>query len=230
PVILVGSATDPEEEELANEGFHWLLDGAPVGVGREIVLGQVTPGIRLATLEVEDSFGNIGRSEISFIYAIERTAKGEQEILADSIRDWDATGRQESNGWLYGFYDAGSDRDRRYARADFVPYRNLVGPEGGEVSPAGNHWTGGAWSLLAGETGLLAAIAPDRAFPEHPVANGELWVIRRWISSTNGPASVIWHARTSSLASSGVTAHLFANGELIDSMTIAPGDTRGRFH
>lgn len=221
PVLLLGSATDPEEEEIDGESFLWSLDGRTAGRGTELAITDIAAGLHEVSLEVRDSFGNTTLGRVRFFYG---EGGGDGEVLADSLRDWSVRGEQRQGGWQYGYYNAASDPDHAYDVRDVEFYRNLAGADGGRVEPDGNHWTGGSWALERGANGFFTAIERDRARPDASDPRAEHWIVRRWTSDASATASIVWQARATGLATSGATAAILVDGSEVDSVTLVPGN------
>jgi len=150
-------------------------------------------------------------------------------MVADSSVDWSDVGAQGVGGWYYGYYNLTIDEDFIYDPDDFIEFLNDVGPEGGAVSPDGNHWTGANWDLTTLGEGPwtmigLEAIHPNGAnsapFEEH-------WPIRRWVSDRDANVNLIWHMRKTNLNGAGVSGFLFINGEEVDMAAIGGRDGVG---
>jgi hypothetical protein len=148
--------------------------------------------------------------------------------IADSIADWSLDGEQGVENWFYGYYNLTLDADQVYAVDDFIEFFNEFGPLGGPVDPAGNHWDGTMWDLLAGG-GPWSEIGQENTHPNgtNSAPGEEHWTIRRWVSDIDGDAALTWHIRKLNPNGTGVTGILFLNGEEIDRATIAGQDSIG---
>ena len=82
-------------------------------------------------------------------------------MVADSSADWSDVGEQGAGGWFYGYYNITTDLDFIYDPDDFIEFLNDVGPDGGAVSPDGNHWTGANWDLTTLGAGPWTMIGRD---------------------------------------------------------------------
>jgi len=190
-----------------------------------------------------------GVSLLPFLLSLSTAA---QELLADSFRDWSATGTQGEKGWYYGYYRKGSDPDGRYEAADFIRFRNSCGPggapcpEGGVVSPEGNHWKGPVpenpaepggeprWDLTEGYSPPWTRLGREALRPNGSDSGEEQWVLRRYVvESEHLGAYVVWSLRKQVPGGSGVTGILFLTraetGEtvLLDRAAIGGSDLDG---
>jgi len=150
-----------------------------------------------------------------------------ERALADSALDWSFEGIQGENGWENGYYVVTEDTlEPGYDPLDdFRPFENLIGPEGGAVTPDGNHWTGTFWDL-ATNTAPWSEIRRTDVHPAGP--NPQHWVIRRWTSSIAGPAFITWTMRKTNVGGgNGVTGRLFVKGVEVDTASIGGTDGVG---
>ncbi|MBN2505637.1 MAG: tandem-95 repeat protein [Verrucomicrobia bacterium] len=144
----------------------------------------------------------------------------EARVVADSVSEWSAAGRQGENYWFYGYYDLSGDADATYdPNTDF----NFTDPNWNFVSSA--------WRL--GTSGNPDANPPWDTIGQteiHPNGinnGGEHWAVRRWISTYSGEVTIQFHLRKSASAGTGVTGKIFQNGTPIFSQAIAGSDTGG---
>ncbi|MCZ6794731.1 MAG: thrombospondin type 3 repeat-containing protein [Planctomycetota bacterium] len=162
-------------------------------------------------------------------------------VIADSLVDWSTDGTQGANSWFYGYYDQLADRARNgvYDADDFIEFLN---DGSGVVSNAQligawrdtpNHWNGGNWDLL--RNGAPVSHGPWTEVTRtggHPAANAQgdpeiHWAMRRWVSTVNGTVALNWQLRKTNTAGTGVSGHVFVNGNLVDTATIEGGDGVG---
>ncbi|MEM7231597.1 MAG: thrombospondin type 3 repeat-containing protein [Planctomycetota bacterium] len=150
-------------------------------------------------------------------------------VVASSEVDWSTEGEQGAGAWLYGFYEATSDVDGRYATSDFVPFENSSGPLGGPTDPAGNHWSGDAWDLIEAPRGPWTFLGKEQARPNGSTSFPlvEQWPIRRWVVDRTGNFEIRWTLRKDEDRGRGVTGLLFLNGDEIDRASIEGDDTAG---
>ncbi|MDG2381185.1 MAG: PEP-CTERM sorting domain-containing protein [Pirellulaceae bacterium] len=153
--------------------------------------------------------------------------------FADSARDWSATGTQGENNWFNGYYNHTDDADGNYQQEDFMPFTNSEGPDGGDVEPDGNHWTGTSWDLDSqGAPGPWTYLGATGTHPNgtNSAPDAEHWTIRRFVASDlagTTPVELNWKMAKTNLNGDGVTGALFVNGEKVDAVTIAGGDGAG---
>ena len=150
---------------------------------------------------------------------------------ADSLADWSSTGTQGENNWFNGYYNLTLDDDGSYQVADFMPFTNDAGPDGGDVELDGNHWTGTQWDINA-SGGPWTSLGSSATHPNgtNSAPNEEHWTIRRYVASDlagSTPLELNWQMAKTNLNNDGVTGKLFVNGEEVDSVTIAGNDGAG---
>lgn len=141
--------------------------------------------------------------------------------VADSVADWSTTGTQGENSWWYGYYDRGQDPDTSYQSIDFVAFPN----EGGGWGP-NSFWTGSEWDWFQGNppwTYIGKTGTHPNSFNNK---GGEQWTIRRYVAELHGDLVVEWTLAKGNPNGSGVTGHVFHNGEERDTATI-PGAATG---
>ena len=145
-------------------------------------------------------------------------------FTADSFNDWSATGTQGENGWFYGYYNRSLDLDDEYDADDFTEFLR----DGTRVVSDTNHWDGSGWRLTStpGATaGPWTILEQDHTHPNglNSTPGEEHWTMRRWVSDRSGKLAITWRMRKTNITTtnSGVTGHLFINGEEVDSATIA---------
>ncbi|MCZ6794156.1 MAG: thrombospondin type 3 repeat-containing protein [Planctomycetota bacterium] len=151
-------------------------------------------------------------------------------FTADSANDWSTSGTQGENSWFNGYYNRSLDLDDTYDADDFIEFLR----DGTNTVSDTNHWDGGGWQLVPapGDTGGPWTILDQR----HTHPNGinstpgeEHWTVRRWVADRAGQLAITWHVHKTNITMSntGVTGHLFINGEEVDSATIAGDDDVG---
>ena len=106
--------------------------------------------------------------------------------IADSVADFSAN--QGANGWSYGYWAKKTDINATYEPTDFTPF-----PRGtGNAVSSTNYWNGAKWDWpqpnpppteLSSTGGVPAG---DNGTPANPVH----WVVRRYVSETNGPLRI----------------------------------------
>ena len=149
-------------------------------------------------------------------------------VVADSVDDWSTAGRQGENNWFYGYYNRTADADGVYQTEDLTEFANEFGPDGGPVTPDGNHWTGSRWDLTTAPTAPWTLLAQNGTHPNGGGRKPEHWTIRRWISDRDATVGITWHMRKGDVrGGNGVTGHLFVNGAEVDVATIAANDGVG---
>ena len=147
-------------------------------------------------------------------------------LVADSAADWSLTGQQGEKGWFNGYYNRTADADKVYQAANFTPFPRAAGPP----SPS-NFWDEEQWEWFAGSP-PLDRIGQYWMTPNGTNSAAEHWVIRRWVSTISGSATVEWRALKSfpdqyDTGGNGVIVRLFQNGVARDSATVRGGDVAG---
>ncbi len=143
-------------------------------------------------------------------------------VVADSVADWSAAGAQGFRGWLYGYYNKTTDANGVYQTNDFVPFPRDAGQSYG----VNNYWNGSAWRWPSA-TAPWDTIGQTDVHPNGINNAAEHWVIRRWVSATNGTVSTTWRTYKTNPGGGGVTGRLFHNGVEKDSAIIGGADTVG---
>ncbi len=141
--------------------------------------------------------------------------------LADSVSDWSVDGEQGKRGWYYGYYNKTGDQTPGYQTNDFVPFPRTQDPYG-----PNNYWTGTQYWSPSG-TGCWDLLGQMDVYPNGTNDSAEHWVIRRWVSQTNGIVQARWRLYKKNPTGSGVTGLLYRNGVLQDSSAITGDDTTG---
>ena len=172
---------------------------------------------------------------------LDRDGDGRGEVcdpaLADSVLDWSTTGTQGEKGWYYGWYNLTQDEDQTYSTDEFNEFFNEFGPDGGDVTPEGNHWTGDHWDMTTEAMGPWVYLDAEMGHPNgtNSPPNEEYWTIRRWKNEgtppVTGKVAVWWHLRAQNAAcGTGTTCILFLNGEEIDRAAVGGTDQVGVTH
>lgn len=135
--------------------------------------------------------------------------------IADSANDWSPVGQQGFNNWYYGYYEPALDPDHAYAIEDFS-------------STAGDwQWNGDAWVRGAGDP-PWERISLGGWQPNGANSGGIHWPVRRWISTTSGPATCgVSFAKENVACGGGATLRVFQNGAEQLAWPIAFGDGSG---
>ena len=137
---------------------------------------------------------------------------GTETLLADSVADYSATGVQGHNSWYYGYYNRSRDTGG-YAVEDFTQFPD-------------NYFTGVVWDWPDGNP--PHTLVGQRNMNPNGVNSGdEHWAMRRYISEAAGSLEITWAIRKSGLAAggTGVSGHVYHNGELVDEVTISGTST-----
>ena len=141
------------------------------------------------------------------------------ETVASTREGWSFDGEQGVNGWTYGFFSVTFDGDPEeddygYSADKFVNFED-------EDVEDDWLWNGNQWDSTLGDVPWTEISQQDG----HPNGdnNGDIqFAIRRWESDTDGDVEI-----TSSLAKAnvncgnGTSVHVFQNGELLDTITVA---------
>lgn len=149
--------------------------------------------------------------------------------IADSLAEF--SGVQGENGWFNGYRNATADGGGAYADSKFIQFA------GGSDNPdawdgVAQMWTGNAWDLNTAASGPWTEMAAEAQHPNgvNSAPNQEHWVIRRWVASeltAPAPLALRYHVRKINGGGTGVTAALYINGALADSIAIAGNNTAG---
>ena len=171
------------------------------------VAANAAAGTSVATVVVEDP--DTGDAHSFSIAPI---------VVADSFADWSNTSAQGIGGWYYGFYDRTADADGVYADSDFQPFSAEEWT--GSVFDAGGH---PPWTLVGQER-----MHPNGSPGPGPAGN-EQWAIRRYVLPTDGIFVFDWFvAKEAPGGGDGVTAAVYVDGSLVDSVVLAGNDTVGQ--
>ncbi|MCA9084354.1 MAG: hypothetical protein KDA81_09880, partial [Planctomycetaceae bacterium] len=134
--------------------------------------------------------------------------------LADSARDWSATGVQGANGWTYGYFDRSADDNGAFDADEFIAF------SGGEWSFTSNAW---------GHTPRppWTKVGQTEMHPNGENNSEEQWAIRRWESDVEADVDIHWLLRKNNPDGDGVTGYVFLNGARLDRVTVDPNDETG---
>ncbi len=117
-------------------------------------------------------------------------------VVADSVSDF--SGTQGANGWFYGYWDRSVDVDDHYDQAtDFRMLKQFGGDPANQISGRSEFTVGELWNLQDGlyYTSLWAKGGhPHGMMPLGSHAQAEHWVVRRWVSTIDGPVTISGHA------------------------------------
>ena len=117
-------------------------------------------------------------------------------IIADSVKGF--SGTQGGNGWWYGYWDQTADDDRVYSQQDDLSLLDHFGAD--RINGLSGHsefTTGELWYLEDGRfyTSLWAEGGhPHGTMDLGVYARAEHWVVRRWVSTTDGHVDIRGHA------------------------------------
>jgi hypothetical protein len=118
------------------------------------------------------------------------------EMVADSVSGF--SGKQEANGWSYGYWDRSADTDKSYDQAtDFHLLKHFGSDPINRISGRSEFTTGELWNLQDGlyYTSLWAEGGhPNGTMKLGTHAQVEQWAVRRWLSTTNGSVAISGHA------------------------------------
>ena len=144
-------------------------------------------------------------------------------IVADSQNDFTVAGVQGELDWFAGYYNQTIDGDGVYDEIDdFIEFTN--DGTGDPVSVGGNHWSGTGWDLDPDGAPWTLVLA-DRGHPNGD-NNAEVhWAIRRWFSTFDGEATIVYNVTGNGGGES--TVILLRNGEELSRLTLAGTDTVG---
>jgi len=132
-------------------------------------------------------------------------------LMADSVAEF--SGNQGQNGWSYGYWVKDTDSDGIYEASEFTAF-----PRGtGNVLNSTNYWNGASWDWPLGNPPWTELTAGG-GHPNAENGNTNLpihWVIRRYVSETNGPLRITGTLACQSqngLCGDGVIGHIFVDG------------------
>jgi len=150
--------------------------------------------------------------------------------IADSFTEF--SGVQGQDGWFYGYRNYTADGGGvNYDDSKFIQFaggENLGTPWDG----VDQMWTGGAWDLNTAASGPWTEMAAQDQHPNgvNSAPNQEHWPIRRWVASeltAAKPLALRYHVRKTNLGGTGVTAALYINGVMVDTIAIAGNNGTG---
>jgi hypothetical protein len=152
--------------------------------------------------------------------------------IADSVLEF--TGVQGQDGWRNGYRNYTTDGGGDYTVSKFIEFA------GGADDPAAwdgvaQMWTGNAWDInTTADVGPWTEMAAQDQHPNgvNSAPNQEHWPIRRWVATeltAPKPLALRYHVRKTNTGSSagGVSAMLYINGTLVDSVSIAGDNGAG---
>ena len=118
------------------------------------------------------------------------------DTVADSVRDF--SGKHGVNGWSYGYWDRSVDADGSYDQSTDFRFLSHFGsdPLNG-LSSHSEFTTGKLWYLEDGR--YYTSIWAEGGHPHGSMdlgiyARSDQWVVRRWVSTTNGGIDIRGHA------------------------------------
>ena len=124
------------------------------------------------------------------------TALPPSQVVANSVNDF--SGRQGEKGWSYGYWDVSADTDKSYdPTTDFRLLRHFGSDPINGISGHSEFTTGELWNLQDGVYYTSLWAAGGHANSPNKLGNhaaAEQWAVRRWISTFNGPVTIIGHA------------------------------------
>jgi hypothetical protein len=148
-------------------------------------------------------------------------------VIAASDREF--SGVQGANGWFNGYRNYTLDGGGVNYDPDtgFIPY---AGGEGMGAWGPGQYWNISYWDLNTGGTGPWTSQARLDTHPNgtNSFPNQEHWAIRRWVADevTNPiPVAIVWRIYEVNPGGNGVTGSLHVNGQQVDTIAIAGGNT-----
>lgn len=139
------------------------------------------------------------------------------EVIASSRDDWSADGEQGVNGWTYGYFNVSLDGDPLedgfgYTTDGFINFEDEL-----------DDWTydGAKWDSTLGNV-PWTEISQAGGHPNGD-NNGDIhFAIRRWESDTDGDVEITSSlSKTNTNCGNGTSVHVYINGELVDTITVA---------
>lgn len=108
PLVLQGTATDPQDGALSGGALTWLLDGRTVASGEEATLTELVPGEHVLTLQARNGAGLTGETTALVRVAEDADGDGlpdawERDFGLDPTLGWDAALDSDGDGlpaWL----------------------------------------------------------------------------------------------------------------------------------
>lgn len=199
---------------VVDRGALFLGAGAP---GRLVVPRDASLGTNWLRPDYDDTDWMAVRTGVGY------AAPGAFGLVpvADSVTGWSAAGVQGAGGWYYGYYNRTEDTTPGYQASEFVAF-----PRGGVEYGPGNFWNGSRYRWPSA-TAPWDMIGPTDAHPNGENNGAEHWVIRRWVSTTDGAIEARWRLAKTNPNGSGVTGQVYWNGILQDSASIGGGDVVG---
>jgi hypothetical protein len=136
-------------------------------------------------------------------------------IVADSVAQF--SGTQGQGGWYYGYNTAPFSSNTFTLMTQFLP--SIFGP--------GNAW-------YVDRTDYWAALTDVGAHPNGMITSGgrlpvELWAVRRWVSTVDGPLTISGNLAkiNTNPAGPGVVGHIFVDGTEVYSQYVRSNDGIG---
>lgn len=141
-------------------------------------------------------------------------------LLADSVRDF--SGNQGQGNWYYGYWDRQADGDGVYSPEEFKQFpRSQATVLAADNFFANNSWRWFPTTQASTELNRQGGIA---AGSKGVAGKASHWLVRRWISETNGTARIYLNLAnepkcTPAASGDGVVGRVFVNGVEVFSQT-----------
>lgn len=149
-------------------------------------------------------------------------------LIANSSAEF--SGVQGGEGWYYGYRNVSADGG---AVGSYDPETSFIQFAGGDGAGGWNgvdqFWTGSQWDLQTAGAAPWDEIGKENTHPNGP--SPIHWTIRRWDAAeltAVTPLALRYHIQKANAGcGNGVTAGIYLNGQLLDSVAIAFNDTVG---
>ena len=154
----------------------------------------------------------------------------ETTAIADSLTQF--SGFQGQDNWYWGYRNFSADGGGLSYDPDAAFVQFNGGDGQGDWDGGAQQWTGSQWDLST--TGApWSELGRDNTHPN--TSGGPVhWTIRRWVAdglTQVTPLALRWHTHKSNTGcGNGVTAALYINGQLKDSVIVAAADGTGVTH
>ena len=125
--------------------------------------------------------------------------------IADSVTQF--SGIQGASNWFYGYWDKGSDLDGVFQPFEFIAFPRQAG---NNTLGAGNYWDGAKWDWFSGNP-PWDEISATGGRP-NGVTGSVHYVIRRWVSTLNGPVHLVGNFSNGGACGDGVDLRIWVDG------------------